>query len=68
MSLRRKVGRSASGKTVDNLELRFSSKKIVDYITDRLDRGSEICFGSRHSGGLIAEYRKLIDKNHKVVD
>jgi hypothetical protein len=65
VSLRRNVGRSASGKTVDNVELRFSSKRLVDYITDRLDRGSEIFFGSRTSGGLIKEYRRLIDDNHR---
>ena len=41
---------------------------MVDYITDRLDRGSEIFFGSRHSGGLIKEYRRLIDDNHQVLD
>ena len=68
VSLRRNVGRSASGKSVDNVELRFSSKRMVDYITDRLDRGSEIFFGSRHSGGLITEYKRLSDDNHQVLD
>ena len=53
---------------MDNVELRFSSKRMVDYITDRLDRGSEIFFGNRHSGGLIKEYRRLIDDNHQVLD
>ncbi len=51
VSLRRNIGCSASGRVLDNVEVRFSSKKMVDYSRDCLDRGSEIFFGNRHSGG-----------------
>ncbi len=34
----------------------------------RLDRGSEILFGSRHSGGIVTEYRKLHDDKNSDQD
>ena len=41
---------------------------MVDYIRDRLDRGSEIFFGSRHSGGLITTYSLVEDSIRQIVD
>ena len=68
VNLRRNIGSSASGRVLDNVEVRFSSKRMVDYIRDRLGRGSEIFFGSRHSGGLITTYSLVEDSNRQIVD
>jgi hypothetical protein len=40
----------------DTVRVRFASNRMVKYVMKRLDRGSEIFFGSKSSGSIIVRY------------
>ena len=44
------------------VQVKFATHRMVKYIKESLDKGSEILFGTKHSGGIIKEYDARIWK------
>ncbi len=44
------------GMIMNKVEVRFASERTVEYVRNRLDRGSELFFGCKYSGGTGKQY------------
>jgi hypothetical protein len=54
-------------KDRDYMRVRFASNPMVTYVMKRLDRGSKIFFGSKHSGSIIERYESVEDCENELV-
>ena len=50
----------------DETRVIFLTRRMRDYVVDRLDRGSEIFFGSKTAGDLVRQYRPIEGKDREV--
>ncbi len=49
----------------DKARVIFVTKRMREYVSDRLDRGSEIFFGSKSLGGLVRRYGLIRDETRR---
>ena len=61
-----KVLNIAKRPDADEVRVIFLTERMQRYVVDRLDRGSEIFFGSKSAGGLVKQYNLIEGKTREL--
>ena len=56
------------GTRKEVVHVKIATPRMTDYVRERLDRGSEIFFGTKQNGGIIKEYDTQVRQGGKVME
>ena len=50
------------------MHVKFATPRMTEYVRERLDRVSEMFFGTKQNGGIMKEYDTQVRQGGKVME